>query len=344
MDPRTHERIAKEVRAVLEDEGTGIRQRIRDVVTEELHRMIREELDRELLFGSSDSPRPASKARTAPALSAPLAGPVPEAGETGPPESAACPEGRYLYGIVRGDAGDGFGPIGIDGEEVYIVWEEGVGAVVHDCPARPYESKDEETVKRWLLTHQEVIDQAWRRCGVVIPTAFDTILAAEAGRTPEATVKSWLREGRDGFSVKLDALTDKAEYGVQVFWNAPAMMQSLARESETVQKMTADLQGKPKGSAYLHRQKLESILKKELETQADHYFREFYQEIRACVTEVKIEKTKKTEDPARQMIMNLSCLLPRKESTVLGQALERIDQMACFFVRYTGPWPPYSFA
>jgi len=253
-------------------------------------------------------------------------------------------EGMYLYGIIRGGMDFEFGPMGIEGEVVYVLQGGEVGAVVHDCSARPYESSDEETVKRWLLAHQNVIDQAWKQYGVVIPTAFDTIIAAEEGRTPEETLKAWLDDTREDFMAKLDKFTAKAEYGVQVFWDAPAMMETISRENDAVRKLTADIQAKSKGSAYLLRQKLETVMKKELETKADHYFREFYQSIKGCASEVKIEKTKKLEDPARQMIMNLACLLPREESKVLGLELERIHEMACFFVRYTGPWPPYSFA
>ena len=41
--------------------------------------------------------------------------------------------------------------------------------------------------------------------------------------------------------------------------------------------------------------------------------------------------------------MNLSCLLTKDGSRELGDELEKIDAMEGFSVRYTGPWPPYSF-
>ena len=370
MEPMLKELVSREIRTVLEAQRSDIRQLIRESFTPELHRVIREELDKELLLKGASFPlsgleEPGGEAPLTVAMDLPTAFVPNEASlqeaqgaiegnamdlptafipdEASPQEAQEAIEGKYVYGIVKKGEGLKLGPMGIEGDEVYIIWDDGMGAVVHDCLARPYESTDEETVKRWLLAHQNVIDEVWKRCDVIIPTTFDTIIAAEKGRTSEETVKEWLSDGRDGFMAKLETFKDKAEYGVQVFWNAPVMMQTLAQENETVQKMSAELQEKSKGSAYLHRQKLEMVMKKELENKADHYFREFYQGIKACAVEVKIEKTKKAEDPARQMIMNLTCLLPREESETLGQELERIHQMACFFVRFTGPWPPYSF-
>jgi len=51
---------------------------------------------------------------------------------------------------------------------------------------------------------------------------------------------------------------------------------------------------------------------------------------------------KKEEEPGRQMIMNLSCLVD-KDAKAIGDELEKINNMEGFFVRFTGPWPTYSF-
>jgi hypothetical protein len=60
------------------------------------------------------------------------------------------------------------------------------------------------------------------------------------------------------------------------------------------------------------------------------------------VCDLRVEKTKRTGHDSR-MIMNLSCLVDRDKSTELGEELESIDKMEGFSVRFTGPWPPYSF-
>jgi hypothetical protein len=45
----------------------------------------------------------------------------------------------------------------------------------------------------------------------------------------------------------------------------------------------------------------------------------------------------------KQMLLNLSCLLFKEKSKILGEELEKINHLKGFFVRFTGPWPPYSF-
>jgi len=90
------------------------------------------------------------------------------------------------------------------------------------------------------------------------------------------------------------------------------------------------------------RQKLENLVKREMETKADEYFKDFYGRIRRHVDDIRVEKTKKAE-PGLQMITNLSCLVYRDRYSELGEELDKINRMAGFSIRFTGPWPPYSF-
>jgi len=55
-----------------------------------------------------------------------------------------------------------------------------------------------------------------------------------------------------------------------------------------------------------------------------------------------VEKTKKTEKD-KVMLINLSCLVAKEKVDSLGEELEKINNMEGFTVRFTGPWPPYSF-
>ena len=79
-----------------------------------------------------------------------------------------------------------------------------------------------------------------------------------------------------------------------------------------------------------------------METKADQCFKDFYSRIRKHVDDVRVEKAKQA-DQGWQMILNLSCLICREAHTELGEELDKINQMDGFSVRFTGPWPPYSF-
>ncbi|MDP2954182.1 MAG: GvpL/GvpF family gas vesicle protein, partial [Chloroflexota bacterium] len=103
-----------------------------------------------------------------------------------------------------------------------------------------------------------------------------------------------------------------------------------------------EIKTKPRGLAYMYRQRLEGLLRKEMEAKAEQSFRDFYSRIRRHAADVVAEKTKQPEKGG-QMILNLSCLVDRERYIELGEELDRINQQKGFWVRYTGPWPPYSF-
>ncbi len=252
-------------------------------------------------------------------------------------------EGRYLYCIVEGGENTNLGSIGIDGNEVYAISYKDLLAFVHNCSAEPYRSEDEEIVKGWIVTHQDVVDSMWKKTGTVLPMGFDTIIKGDEITGPEENVKKWLTEDYEKLKAKLEKVRGKAEYGVQIFWNPETMAQKIIKENAEMSKLNEDIKSKPEGTAYMYRQKLADILKKEMEKKADEYFKEFYEEIKPFADDLKVEKTKKTDDEKTQMLMNLSCLMSHDENRKLGNKLDKIDTLEGFSVRYTGPWPAYSF-
>ena len=265
--------------------------------------------------------------------------------KTGVAPEAEAPlekEGRYLYCVA--DAGEraSLGEIGIEGAEVYTIPHRDICAVVHDCPAQPYQSGDQEVVKAWVMTHQKVVDAAGARWGTVLPLSFDAIIKGESGSSAEQNVRRWLQSEYEALKTKMDKVRGKAEYGVQVFWDPKPVAQELTETIPEIRKLQEEIRSKPKGLAYMYRQRLESLIKRELETKADECFKDFYSRIRKHTDDVRVEKAKKAEQ-GRQMIMNLSCLVSKDRHTELGEELDKINEMKGISVRFTGPWPPYSF-
>ncbi|MBU1340497.1 MAG: GvpL/GvpF family gas vesicle protein [Proteobacteria bacterium] len=257
-------------------------------------------------------------------------------------QSSPNGQGKYLYCIVKGNEDQKFDQIGIDGNRVYPLYHKDLAAIIHDCTAKPYTSNEEKTVAQWVMTHQKVIEKAWETYGVVVPASFDTIIIGDKKATDQENLKKWLEDHHDDLLAKMEKFSGKAEYGIKVFWNANQMGERISRENEQIRMINEECRSKSKGSAYMYRKKLENLLKKELENKAEYYFKEFYNKIKAHVDDIKIDKIKnKSSD--QQMIMNLACLMPMANNPLLGDALEKIDQMESFSVQYTGPWPPYSF-
>ena len=250
--------------------------------------------------------------------------------------------GRYVYCIAQASGEHNLGRIGLDGSEVYSIPVGGLCAVVHDCPAAPYSSDDEEVVRQWVVSHQTVVEAALREFDTVLPMRFDTIIRDTDAVSARDNVRQWLGAGSGELEEKLSHLRGKEEYGVQVFWDPAAIAGQLSKTSPEIAGLEEEIKSKPRGLAYMYRQRLEKLLKQEVEREAERRFRDFHHRIKASVSETKLERTKREGD--RQMLMNLSCLVPRGGTRPLSEELEKIDGMDGISVRFTGPWPPYSFA
>jgi hypothetical protein len=250
--------------------------------------------------------------------------------------------GRYLYCVAEGNKKISLGRIGIDHSEVYTIPYKDLCAVVHKCPAEPYKHENKEVVENWVKIHQEVLDVATEKFGTILPLGFDTIIKDDEGADPEKTMKKWLEEDYENLKQKMEKVRAKAEYGVQIFWDPKIIGDRITENSEEIKKLDQEIKTKPRGMAYMYKQKLQKALKKEMEREADQRFKDFYTRIKKCVDDLKVEKTKKAEKD-KQMLLNLSCLVGKNGYKDLGEELEKINKMDGFSVRFTGPWPPYSF-
>lgn len=257
--------------------------------------------------------------------------------------AASLRQGRYVYGVATGGEEVRLGAIGIDGSEVYSIPYQDVSAIVHDCPAEPYRSTDDETVKRWVGTHQRVLDEAGKRFGTVIPSSFDVILEAKDGSTsPDEVVRNWLEKDYDGLRAAMERIRGRDEYGVQISYDPKAIGEAIVQQSDEIRKLREEMATKSPGVAYMYRQKLEKAVKVELDRLAEERFKDFYGRIRQHTDDIVVEKTKKV-DRDRVMLLNLSCLVAREEVKGLAEELEKINNTDDCSVRFTGPWPPYSF-
>jgi len=267
----------------------------------------------------------------------PIALPIPTA------ETALIPaEALYLYCVADGAKEVNFGKIGIEGNEVYTMPYNGVSAVVHKCPPKPYQSEDDEVVKGWVMAHQGVVDAALEKFDTVLPSGFDTIIKGDEALSAEENLKKWLREDYENIEERLGKVRGKAEVGVQVFWEPKVIAENLIETSEEIRKLNEEMKEKSPGMAYFYKQKMEGILKKEMDGKADNYFKDFYGRIKGYADDIRVERTKKAEKD-KQMLMNLSVLIRKEKIKSLGEALAKIKEIDGIDVRFTGPWPPYSF-
>lgn len=252
-------------------------------------------------------------------------------------------KGRYVYGIASGKETVRLGQIGIEGNEVYTIPYRDLCAIVHSCPPEPYQSNDDEIVKSWAKAHQNVLDKAKEKFGTVIPLGFDVILQPKDDTiSPNQVVKDWLREDYERLCTVMEKIRDKEEYGIQISYDPKAMTELIAEQSEEVRRIKEEMATKSPGMAYMYKQKLEKAVKAEMERLADEWFKDFYSRIKQYSDDIEVGKVKKAEKD-KVMLLNLSCLVAKDKADSLGEELEKINNMEGFSVRFTGPWPPYSF-
>ncbi|MBI1920347.1 MAG: GvpL/GvpF family gas vesicle protein [Geobacter sp.] len=246
-------------------------------------------------------------------------------------------EGRYIYCVAEDGKDVSFGKIGISGGEVYTVHFDGLAAVVHDAPAVSPDCRDRDKMIDWAVSHQRVVDMAWKMFGTVLPIRFHTIIKGGADG-----LEQWLGQNHGELRKKLSRLRGRKEYGVQVFWDANHVAGRLADSTPALRDLKIKA-GAGTGTAYLHGQLLEKALKCGMEKEAQRFFEDIFKRINDVAERIVVEEPKQA-DQQRQMIMNLSLLVHGGRYEDLKEELEIVDRMDGIAIRLTGPWPPYSFA
>ena len=345
--------VREEVREILTENRTAIQEIVRTVFFPELKSAVQEEIARILNVSPENgkacvSTPPLSRGEIA-SLNAQEAPKTLVHGIKSHESSEADNpivdhQGLYLYGVVEGGGpAVSLGAIGIEGNEVTTLPYKDMGAVVHRCKAEPYQSGDDAEVKDWVRAHQGVLDQVSEKYGSLLPMGFNTIVQGAETQTPEETLADWLEKNYRHLKDKMEKIRDRSEYGVQIFWDARQIARKIVEDSDDIKALQADIALKPKGTAYMYKHRLEKMIKEEMETRADQFFKRYYEQIKCVAKDHRIEKIKKSDDDSRQMLMNLSCLLSGEESRSMGETLEKLDAEEGISVRYTGPWSPYSF-
>jgi hypothetical protein len=249
-------------------------------------------------------------------------------------------EGRYIYCVMeKGTNSESeFQEKGIENNSVYTICNRDLCAVVHTCPAKPYISEHKGQVIEWVKAHQKIIDRAYTVFGTVIPFSFDIIIK---GENAEQLVKDWLQEEKEELKKKIQRTKGKQEFGIKIFLTEQEVIKAIMQSNRDIHDLEDKIKIAKKGVAYFHKQKIQDIIKREIEKYVALYFEEFYKKIKQVTDEVKIEKAKKQDTLI--IALNASVLVKKEDVSALGDMLDHIHKKQGFLVEFTGPWPPYSF-
>ncbi|SIR81584.1 gas vesicle protein GvpL [Natronorubrum thiooxidans] len=265
----------------------------------------------------------------------------------------AVPEidtGRYLYCLVRADEGESLETTGVDGEPVSVITEDGIGAVVHACDGL-YDSADLTQIRRWLVRHQTVVDEAGEVFGTPVPFQFDTIL-----RGDDDGVREWLREESDTLERALSGLADHWEYRVEVVETEPISDDALCERDDRLRELESKIDDAEEGAAYLLEKQFDQRLKElravrresltaDLQTRLDEHAREVHALERSPTASLSDEVADADGDGSDgETLCRLTLLAHEDDEGGLGSVLDDVAANDGVKVRFTGPWPPYTFA
>lgn len=274
--------------------------------------------------------------------------------ETGRNEPApdADATGRYLYCVV--DTGESeaaaFSATGVDGADAYVVESGGVGAVVHPSGSA-HEPSDVEDVKRWLLEHQSVVDEAGAAFGTPLPFRFDTVVAGDDG-----AVRGWIEDEFEALADALASLAGQWEYRVELVRDPDALESSLADEDDRLADLRERRRDADEGTAFMLEKQYERRLGDLVAAHVDETADRLADDLRDEAREVQaVDRTASLldggdgggdddgDDPDSHS-RSFAVLAPEHAEDAIGDVLDEFAAEPGAEVRFTGPWPPYSFA
>lgn len=255
-------------------------------------------------------------------------------------------QGRYLYCVVETTTSDteALPTAGIDENSVYLIEADGIGAVVHDCEA-VYDADDLEQVKQWVITHQQVVDAASDVFGTPLPMRFDTVL--EGG---DESVEHWLSDHREVIRDELHSFTGTWEYRITLMWDPSPFETRITEQDNRLQELQQRQQQAGAGKRFLLEKQYDKRLQELKQDQRADLAERLTETITPVVNDLAEQESRHAlsgdthASAAQEQILRVAVLADEDAETTLGERLDTIVERDGVAVRFTGPWPPYTFA
>lgn len=253
--------------------------------------------------------------------------------------------GRYLYCVVQLPETESveFSTVGVDDERAYLLTAETIGIVVHDCDTL-YDSSNIDLVRKWLLAHQNVIDTAGEQFGTPIPFQFDTILRGDDER-----VRTWLESERNTFASHLDAMAGCWEYRIDVLRDEAIVEEELSDDEQLVE-IDERIAESTSGTSHLLEKKYEQRLKTLKQEQRTDRTASLTEQLSTIVRDLQDLGQKQTTldtdadiDEGLIREARLAILAHEERQDEIGDLLDDVAAEPGVEIRFTGPWPPYTF-
>lgn len=255
-------------------------------------------------------------------------------------------QGRYLYCVVDTATSDTemLSTTGVNENPVYVIETDGIGAVVHDCET-VYETDDLDQVKQWVVTHQQVVDAASDVFGTPLPMRFDTVL--EGG---DASIEDWLAERYENIHDDLHSFAGMWEYRITLLWDPSSFEDQIAEQDDRLQELQQRQQRAGAGKRFLLEKQYDKRIQQLKQDQRTDLAEQLMEMVTPVVNTLDEQESRPTfsdethSSAAQEQILRVAVLADEDNETALGDRLDTIVEQDGIKIRFTGPWPPYTFA
>lgn len=263
-------------------------------------------------------------------------------------------DGRYLYCLVELEDTDtdswSLSLTGIEDNPVKVVSVKDIGAVVHN-PEDTYDTSNMEKIKRWILTHQKVVDAVADTFGTPLPMRFGTVL-----KGGDEGVKDWLDNSYRTVRDELSKLAGKWEYRITLLWKEEKFEQKLAEKDDSIQDLDRRQEDSNAGKSFLlskkRRQRLRDLKRerrreiiRDLKDTVDPVIEDITQLQNNTSIQESTDKNSGSEDESDYTkIARIAVTTMEDRESDLGSKLDEVVEKDGVKIEFTGPWPPYTFA
>ena len=242
--------------------------------------------------------------------------------------------GKYIYGIINSDKKILF-PSGkvSAGEYVYTIPYKEISAVVSDSEIVDCKYLLKETVARYLLRHQMVIEKVMEGYPI-IPMQLGTYTS------DEEEVMSILNNGYRTIIDMFRKIEGKIEIDVVATWSSIDKLLIEVAEEDEIRMLKQSLLNKTGGVTFDDQVKIGFLIKQHLEKRREWFAREIEMSLSRISQE---HKTHSRMDD--KMILNMAFLIEKYSLKDFEKKVEELNNEFAGRLNFklVGPLPPYSF-
>lgn len=234
-------------------------------------------------------------------------------------------DNRYIYGIIPGEQGIDFGPIGLGEKPVTTIGCGGLACVVSDSHLDVYVANAVN-----LGEHERVLERVMGG-HVILPMRFGTV----AGSEREITLM--LKRHGKAFSRMLKKMAGRVEVEIEVMWkDMKAVFDEVVDRNPALKKLKADPRAKSMEDTIMAGQMVYKILQDRKKKESEAFIKNLKRVSEGCVV---------NETVRDELVMNASFLVAKDRLELFDRAIESLDAKTGgrFTIKYIGPLPPYSF-